>query len=103
MKNRTYRYFAGEPLYPFGFGLTYSRFEYNNLKLSTPELEAGTSLGVEVDVSNIGERDGDEVVELYLNFPKSPGAPHRALVDSLASTCLPALPDISPSACNRAI
>jgi beta-glucosidase len=79
MTNRTYRYFKGQPLYPFGFGLSYSKFEYSHLKLSTPELEAGSTLGVEVDVSNTGERDGDEVVELYLTFPKSPGAPLRAL------------------------
>ena len=79
MTNRTYRYFEGQPLYPFGFGLSYSKFAYSHLNLSTAELEAGRSLGVEVDVSNTGERDGDEVVELYLTFPKSPGAPLRAL------------------------
>jgi beta-glucosidase len=79
MKNRTYRYFEGDPLYPFGFGLSYSRFAYSHLKLSTTELEAGGSLGVEVDVGNTGRLDGDEVVELYLNFPNSPGAPIRAL------------------------
>jgi len=79
MTSRTYRYFEGQPLYPFGFGLSYSKFAYSHLKLSTPELEAGSSLGVEVDVSNTGKRDGDEVVELYLTFPKSPGAPLRSL------------------------
>jgi len=79
MKNRTYRYFGGDPLYPFGFGLSYSRFAYSHLKLSSTELEAGGPLGVEVDVGNTGGRDGDEVVELYLNFPNSPGAPIRAL------------------------
>jgi beta-glucosidase len=79
MKNRTYRYFEGEPLYPFGFGLSYSKFAYSNLKLSSPELTAGSPLGVEIDVSNINEHEGDEVVELYLTFPKTPGAPIRAL------------------------
>ena len=79
MKNRTYRYFEGEPLYPFGFGLSYSKFAYSNLKLSTPELNAGSPLEVEVDVSNVNEHEGDEVAELYLNFPKTPGAPIRAL------------------------
>ncbi|MGC1452488.1 MAG: glycoside hydrolase family 3 C-terminal domain-containing protein [Candidatus Sulfotelmatobacter sp.] len=79
MKNRTYRYFKGEPLYPFGYGLTYSKFEYGNLKLSSPELEAGNPLAVEVDVKNASQRAGDEVVELYVNFPKLPGAPLRAL------------------------
>ena len=79
MKNRTYRYFAGEPLYPFGYGLTYSKFEYSNLKLSSPELQAGNPLAVDVDVKNSGQRAGDEVVELYISFPKLPGAPLRAL------------------------
>ena len=79
MKNRTYRYFSGQPLYPFGYGLSYSKFEYSNLKLSSPELEAGSPLTVDVDVKNASPRAGDEVVELYLSFPKVPGAPLRAL------------------------
>jgi beta-glucosidase len=79
MKNRTYRYFEGQPLYPFGYGLSYSKFEYSNLALSEPELNAGDALGVDVDVKNISDRDGDEVVELYLNFPNVTGAPLRAL------------------------
>ncbi len=79
MKNRTYRYFAGEPLYPFGYGLTYSKFEYSNLKLSSSGLQAGDPLTVEVDLKNTSQRAGDEVVELYLSFPKLPGAPLRAL------------------------
>jgi beta-glucosidase len=79
MKNRTYRYFEGTPLYPFGYGLSYSQFSYSNLKLSTEQLNAGEPLTVEADVKNISDRDGDEVVELYLSFPKSPIAPIRAL------------------------
>ena len=79
MKNRTYRYFTGEPLYPFGYGLSYSTFEYSGLKLSSPELQAGDSLSVEVNVKNTSKRAGDEVAQLYLNFPKTPGAPLRAL------------------------
>jgi len=79
MKNRTYRYFEGQPLYPFGYGLSYSRFEYSNLTLSATALTAGDSLGVEADVKNADQFDGDEVVQLYLNFPSSPGAPLRAL------------------------
>src|SRR6185295_7663787 len=72
MVGRTYRYFEGQPLYPFGFGLSYSKFEYSNLKLSAPTINAGDSLSVEVDVKNVGARDGDEVTQLYLNFPKVP-------------------------------
>jgi beta-glucosidase len=79
MKNRTYRYFAGTPLYPFGYGLSYSKFEYSNLKLSSAALEAGTPLAVDVDVKNASQRAGDEVVELYISFPKVPGTPLRAL------------------------
>jgi beta-glucosidase len=79
MKNRTYRYFAGEPLYSFGFGLSYSEFGYSGLKLSASNLQAGEPLGVDVDVSNRSQRAGDEVVELYLSFPQAPGAPRRAL------------------------
>ncbi len=79
MKNRTYRYFEGQPLYPFGYGLSYSKFEYSNLKLSSGELDAGSPLTVEVDVKNASAKAGDEVVELYVNFPKLAGAPSRAL------------------------
>jgi beta-glucosidase len=79
MENRTYRYFKGQPIYSFGYGLSYSRFLYSNLKLSTGELHEGESLGVDVDVSNSSDRDGDEVVQVYLTFPKLSGAPGRAL------------------------
>ena len=79
MKNRTYRYFEGKPLYPFGFGLSYAQFSYDNLRLSGQELQAGDSLGVDVAVKNSSQRDGDEVVELYLQYPKLPGTPIRAL------------------------
>jgi len=79
MKNRTYRYFTGEPLYPFGYGLSYSTFEYSGLKLSNPQLQAGSPLGVEVDVKNTSKRDGDEVVQVYISFPKIAGAPLKAL------------------------
>ena len=80
MENRTYRYFKGQPLYPFGYGLSYSRFQYSNLKLSTADLHEGEPLGVEVDVSNTSDRDGDEVVQVYLTFPRLSGAPRVAMV-----------------------
>jgi len=79
MANRTYRYFTGKPLYPFGYGLSYSKFEYSNLNLSKMQVEAGDSVRIDADVKNNSTRDGDEVVEVYLNFPKLPGAPIRAL------------------------
>jgi beta-glucosidase len=79
MKNRTYRYFEGQPLYAFGYGLSYSKFEYGNLKISKDKLKAGDSLDVDADVRNTSKREGDEVVELYLSFPRSPAAPLHAL------------------------
>ncbi|HMD43202.1 MAG TPA: glycoside hydrolase family 3 C-terminal domain-containing protein [Candidatus Acidoferrum sp.] len=79
MTNRTYRYFTGKPLYPFGHGLSYSKFEYSNLKLSAPQLQAGDPLRIDADVKNNSQRDGDEVVEVYLTFPNVAGAPLRAL------------------------
>jgi beta-glucosidase len=78
MARRTYRYFDGEPLFPFGFGLSYSSFAYSDLKV--PEkIAAGDPLQVEAQVKNAGAREGDEVVQVYLTFPKLPGAPLRAL------------------------
>ncbi|RPJ86353.1 MAG: beta-glucosidase [Acidobacteria bacterium] len=67
-KGRTYLYLAGDPLYPFGFGLSYTSFEYRNLKLSTRGLEEDGRLHVSVDVKNAGDRDGEEVVQLYVRF-----------------------------------
>ena len=66
MENRTYRYFQGEALYPFGYGLSYTSFAYSDLKLNKEELSAGESLFAEVTVTNTGARDGDEVLECYL-------------------------------------
>ncbi len=66
MKNRTYRYFTGRPLYPFGHGLSYTTFDYRNLKVSRATKD---SLTVTVDVHNTGSRDGDDVVQLYATPP----------------------------------
>ena len=79
MKGRTYRYFDGKPLYPFGYGLSYSTFAYKNLKLSSSKLNDGDSLTAEADVTNTSNAAGDEVVQLYLGFPAVAGAPLRAL------------------------
>lgn len=67
MQGRTYRYFKGEPLYPFGFGLSYTSFKYNNLKLSARKIKAGNDVVVNITVQNIGSRAGDEVVEMYVS------------------------------------
>jgi beta-glucosidase len=79
MKNRTYRYFTGDPLYPFGYGLSYSKFAYTTVKLARDKLNAGEPLELAFDVKNVSNREGDEVTELYLEFPKLPGVPVRAL------------------------
>jgi beta-glucosidase len=70
MNNRTYRYFKGNPLYGFGFGLSYTKFSYTKPKLSATSLHAGDPLTVETDVRNTGKLAGDEVAELYLTPPK---------------------------------
>jgi beta-glucosidase len=79
MKGRTYRYFEGAPLYPFGYGLSYSKFSYRGLTLPTDAVNAGDPLTAEVTVTNTSDRAGDEVAQLYLTFPNVPGAPLRAL------------------------
>jgi len=66
MVGRTYRYMTAEPLYPFGFGLSYSRFEYGNLKLDKTQLRRGQAVNATVTVENVGRVAGDEVVQLYL-------------------------------------
>ncbi|GGF25316.1 glucan 1,4-alpha-glucosidase [Echinicola rosea] len=65
MAGRTYRYFEGEPLYPFGYGLSYTRFKYSELKVPA-QVKAGEVVSVSVKVTNVGGRAGDEVVQLYL-------------------------------------
>lgn len=70
MSNRTYRYFQGEPRYPFGYGLSYTSFSYRNLTCES-QVQTGNSLKVSVWVKNTGKRDGDEVVQLYVSHPQN--------------------------------
>ncbi len=80
MQGRTYRYFTGTPLYPFGFGLSYTRFQYSEGKLSSVTLPAGEPLDVTAQLQNTGSRDGSETVEFFL-IPRSIACtPLRTLV-----------------------
>lgn len=66
MEGRTYRYFRGNPVYPFGFGLSYTRFEYRSIRPAKTAYSTGEKVEVAVDLANIGEIAGDEVVQVYL-------------------------------------
>jgi len=79
MKARTYRYFTGQPLYPFGYGLSYTSFGYSNLHFDKESLGANDDLTARVDVKNTGTMAGDEVVEVYVTHPSVEAAPARAL------------------------
>ena len=76
LKGRTYRYFTGKPLWGFGYGLSYSKFTYGPVKLSTSTLKAGDPITASVVVSNTGTMSGDEVVEAYLKTPQESGPIH---------------------------
>jgi beta-glucosidase len=81
MTGRTYRFMEAEPLYPFGFGLSYTAFRYSGLKLEKPAVPAGEAVGLSVDVRNDGARGGDEVVQVYLtDLEASVQVPLRQLV-----------------------
>ena len=68
---KTYMYFKGEPLYPFGYGLSYTTFKYSNLRTSSAQLAKDGTVTVSVDVTNTGNRAGDEVVQLYVKHLRS--------------------------------
>jgi len=68
---RTYMYMKDKPLYPFGYGLSYTTFQYSNLKTSTGRLDKNGELTVSIDIKNTGTRTGDEVVQLYVKHLKS--------------------------------
>lgn len=78
MQGRTYRYFKGKALYPFGYGLSYSRFNYAQLNIAE-KTGQGYSLNVSTTVTNTGGFDGEEVVQLYVSHPGVEGAPLNAL------------------------
>jgi beta-glucosidase len=79
IKGRTYRYFAGKPLWGFGYGLSYTKFKYGPAKLSAATLKAGEPISATVTVTNTGKAAGDEVVEAYIKTPQE-GGPIHSLV-----------------------
>jgi beta-glucosidase len=79
MAGRTYRYFTEQPLYPFGYGLSFSSFNYSDAKVSQEQVAADGTVTVSVRITNTGSIPGDEVVQLYLAHPGVEGAPIRAL------------------------
>jgi beta-glucosidase len=79
MANRTYRYFNDKPLYPFGYGLSYTTFKYSDLSVPMQAVAAGQPVSADVTVTNTGKVAGDEVVQVYLRFPAAKGAPLIAL------------------------
>jgi beta-glucosidase len=80
MAKRTYRYFTGTTLWGFGYGLSYSKFKWNDVKLSTQNLTAGEPLTLDAEVENTGALKGDSVSEVYLKVPASATAPIHSLV-----------------------
>ncbi|MCD8157472.1 MAG: glycoside hydrolase family 3 C-terminal domain-containing protein [Clostridiales bacterium] len=70
---RTYQYYNGTPVYPFGYGLTYTDFEYTNLNISDTSVDANGSITASVTVKNTGDKEGTEVVQLYIASPGGDG------------------------------
>jgi beta-glucosidase len=81
MEGKTYRYFRGEPLYAFGYGLSFTKFDYSGFSSAGKTIKAGESLKVNVTITNSGNYDGDEVVQVYGVQPESVSArPIKSLV-----------------------
>ena len=81
-KGRTYMFFKGKPLYPFGYGLSYTQFAYQSSKASGSSLATGGTVHIKVKIANTGPKDGDEIVQLYVRFPNSKIVrPIKQLVD----------------------
>ncbi len=80
MEGRTYRYFTGKPLYPFGYGLSYTTFTYSGMHVNKDIVGQGDTIRVSVNVRNTGERDGDEVAQLYArSLTSEPDKPIKSL------------------------
>ena len=79
MKGRNYRYMTEKTLYPFGYGLSYTHFTYQNAKLSASTITKEQSVTLTFDITNTGNRDGDEVAQIYIKNPNDPKGPIKAL------------------------
>lgn len=79
MQGRTYRYMTQEPLYPFGYGLSYTTFDFRNAKLSQNKIAKDQSVTLSLDIANTGQTDGDEVAQVYIKNPNDPKGPLKAL------------------------
>lgn len=78
MTGRTYRYFKGDPLFPFGYGLSYTTFNYDNIKLDQT-IKVGETAKMVIPVTNAGNRDGEEVVQVYLKKQEDAEGPAKTL------------------------
>ena len=85
MKGRTYRYMTQTPLYPFGYGLSYTTFDYKNAKLSKDKIASNESVTLSFDIANTGKMDGDEVAQIYIKNPNDPAGPLKS--DESIQTC----------------
>lgn len=79
MKNRTYRYITSEPLYPFGYGLSYAKFRYSDASLSNSEMDLNSSVSLDVSVENESKYDGDEVIQVYVKREEDKEGPIKTL------------------------
>jgi hypothetical protein len=79
MKGRTYRFMTETPLYPFGYGLSYTRFSYGKATLNQSKLTKGEKAILTIPVSNVGQRDGEEVVQVYICRPDDKEGPQKTL------------------------
>lgn len=79
MKNRTYRYFTANPLYPFGYGLSYTKFDIDNAKLNKNKINVGDNVHLTFNIENTGEYDGDELIQVYIRNINDSEGPIKSL------------------------